>query len=63
MIKAYIFDQEGTLYPKKSNLTDALRERTKEWLSESLSVAEQKLILFMQNCLKIFHTTITDFYL
>ena len=43
MTKAYIFDQDGTLYPKKSNLTDVLRERTKEWLSESLSMAREEV--------------------
>ena len=38
MIQAYIFDQDGTLYPKKSKLTNALRERTKQWISESLDI-------------------------
>ena len=43
MTKAYIFDQDGTLYPKKSKLTDALRERTKEWISESLSMTREEV--------------------
>ncbi|MHA1873834.1 MAG: HAD family hydrolase [Candidatus Heimdallarchaeaceae archaeon] len=43
MIKAYIFDQDGTLYPKNSELTDALRERTKEWISESLGITREEV--------------------
>jgi len=38
MIHAYIFDQDGTLYPNKGTLTDALRERTKQWISERLHI-------------------------
>lgn len=43
MIKAYIFDQDGTLYPKKSKLTDALRERTKEWITQSLDMTREEV--------------------
>ncbi len=43
IIRAYIFDQDGTLYPKKSTLTDALRERTKQWISERLNLSRQKV--------------------
>lgn len=38
MIEAYIFDQDGTLYPKKSKLYQALRAKTKQWLMKSLKV-------------------------
>ena len=43
MIKAYVFDQDGTLYLKKSKLTDALRERTKEWISGSLNITREEV--------------------
>lgn len=43
MIRAYIFDQDGTLYLKQSRLTYALRERTKEWISGSLSMAREEV--------------------
>lgn len=43
MIRAYIFDQDGTLYPKQSRLTDAIRERTKEWISGSLGIARNEV--------------------
>ena len=43
MIRVYIFDQDGTLYPKQSRLTYALRERTKEWISGSLSIARNEV--------------------
>jgi FMN phosphatase YigB (HAD superfamily) len=43
MTKAYIFDQDGTLYPKKSKLTDALRKRTKEWILESLGMTREEV--------------------
>jgi len=41
MTKAYIFDQDGTLYPKNSKLAYALRERTKEWISERLGLVRK----------------------
>lgn len=43
MIKAYIFDQDGTLYPNKSTLTDVLRERTKHWISERLNLDKKEV--------------------
>lgn len=38
MIEAYIFDQDGTLYPERSRLTDQLREKTKQWLMKGLNI-------------------------
>ena len=43
MIKAYIFDQDGTLYPKKNKLTVRLRERTKQWISEKLNLSKLEI--------------------
>jgi len=43
MIKAYIFDQDGTLYPKNSELTNALRKRTKKWISERLGIGKEEV--------------------
>ncbi|MFW9876177.1 MAG: HAD family hydrolase [Candidatus Thorarchaeota archaeon] len=43
MIKAYVFDQDGTLYPKCSKLTNVLRERTKQWISESLGITREEV--------------------
>jgi FMN phosphatase YigB (HAD superfamily) len=43
MIKAYVFDQDGTLYPKNSPLSYALRQRTKQWISESLGLTRERV--------------------
>ena len=42
-IKCFIFDQDGTFYPEKSELTDALREKTKEWLMNRLSLSRKEI--------------------
>lgn len=39
MIKAFIFDQDGTFYPKKHRLTEILRARTKNWLCNELNLS------------------------
>ena len=39
-IHAYIFDQDGTLYPKNHPLTLALRYSTKEWIKKSLNISQ-----------------------
>jgi len=38
MIEAYIFDQDGTLYPKENKLFHILRVKTKQWLMKSLKI-------------------------
>lgn len=43
MIKALILDQDGTIYPQNSSLTDALRERTKGWLAARLNLSRPKV--------------------
>jgi len=42
-IKCFIFDQDGTFYPEKSELTNALREKTKEWLMNRLSLSRKEI--------------------
>lgn len=38
-IKIIIFDQDGTLYPKKHKLYEYTRALTKKWISENLKVS------------------------
>lgn len=42
-MKAYIFDQDGTLYPKDSELTYILRTMTKEWISRRLCLTKEEV--------------------
>ncbi|MGV8162390.1 MAG: HAD family hydrolase [Candidatus Nanoarchaeia archaeon] len=40
---AYIFDQDGTFYPKNHPLTLALRTKTKEWIKNSLNISQTEI--------------------
>src|SRR3989338_9176634 len=40
MIEAYIFDQDGTLYPRDSSLAKITTQKTKQWLMNSLDISE-----------------------
>ncbi|MGV8169192.1 MAG: HAD family hydrolase [Candidatus Nanoarchaeia archaeon] len=42
-IQAYIFDQDGTLYPKNHVLTFILRNKTKDWIKNSLSLSQEEV--------------------
>ena len=43
MIKAIIFDQDGTFYPKDHKLTLELRRKTKKWISEKLNKSDSEV--------------------
>lgn len=42
-MKAYIFDQDGTFYPKDHEITYALRTKTKEWISRTLNLTKEEV--------------------
>lgn len=42
-IKCFIFDQDGTFYPEKSELTNSLREKTKKWIRDRLSLDKKEV--------------------
>ncbi len=42
-IKCFIFDQDGTFYPEKSELTNILREKTKKWIMDRLSLDKKEM--------------------
>jgi len=43
MIKAIIFDQDGTFYPSNHKLTKVLRAKTKEWIQKNLRIERDEL--------------------
>jgi FMN phosphatase YigB (HAD superfamily) len=42
-IKCFIFDQDGTFYPENSELTNILREKTKKWIMDRLSLDKKEV--------------------
>ena len=42
-IRCLILDQDGTLYPRRSSLAEALRERTKSWLVQKLGLPRHEI--------------------
>ncbi|PDZ70801.1 HAD family hydrolase [Bacillus pseudomycoides] len=54
MIKAYIFDQDGTLYPKDSKLYHQITNMTKIWLKNSLFLNDEELSILYDNLKKTY---------
>lgn len=52
MIKAYIFDQDGTLYPRDSKLYRQITDMTKIWLKNSLFLNDEELAILYNNLKK-----------
>ena len=43
IIKSYIFDQDGTLYPDENTLSKMLRDKTKKWIKKELNLSDKEI--------------------
>jgi len=61
-IKCFIFDQDGTFYPEKSELTDILREKTKKWIMKRLSLNKIEVEKLYRKLPKRYPNALESFY-